>query len=51
MFIGLGMGTVGISTAEDRWMFNSDPEAVPGVNYKMIVAATSFVVADCFFKL
>jgi hypothetical protein len=49
--IGLGMSGGEITVTADRWMFNSDPASVPGVTYKMIVTATSFVVTDCSFKL
>jgi hypothetical protein len=51
--IGFGLGASGgeITALDARWMFNDDPESVPGVAYKMIVADTFFVVADCSFKL
>lgn len=49
--IGLGMSGGTITVQADRWMFNDDPVSYPGVTYKMIVADTFFVVADCFFKL
>lgn len=51
---GLGLGFVSggsiVATAA-RWMFNTDPVAVPGVSYEMIVAATFFTVAGCVFKV
>lgn len=51
--IGFGLGTSGgeIAALAARWMFNDDTESVPGVAYQMIVAATTFTVAGCSFKL
>ena len=51
---GLGLGYFlggHVTILADRWMFNTDPIPVPGVSYKMIVAATFFTVTGCTFKL
>ena len=49
--IGLGFSGGTIDAIAARWMFNSDHYAVPGVSYQMIVTATFFTVAGCYFKL